>query len=645
MIPIDKQKYTDMAFPYSPKARPAPGRRQNHRQTRRRRLLLWLELILKTGLLAACIGAGAATIGMGARLSAQELSGLSKRKPFTIGGEVNAEFSSFLSQPKNFNRPFSYLLNVSLNPAIYGISLPLQLSFGQDGFNFKHPFNLLQLTPSYKWVKAYIGRTGMSMSPYGLAGIGFDGAGVELTPDFLPVSLSAMFGRLQKEDVGDSLRPPTYRRLAYGFKVGWTHEKQQLDVHFFHAWENGGKTADAPTGAEGAGTAGVLPQRNLVLSWQGRFTIADIVTLGSEGGVSWLQRKTAGGTEGTTLPVSDKASPGLSFKLRAAAFGAELAYERQGAQFYSMGRYYSGGDLESVSLGYNGDFKQRWRFSGRLGYQRDNLRRDRQSRMNRLAADLQLQYASDGPWEASVSYSNFMTHTRLLPMQVEPGAYAPIPHPDSLRNTQLSQQAQARFSYRFGHRDSRGHRPSDGQPQDGTTRPASGSPAHTLSFDFSFQESKLVGEQAMNDYFSARLSHQTGLGKDCRLNTALHAQAAYRPAAKTAEIYTGPSVGFSQSFLEDKSLNLNIRLQYDLGFSPRALQSGLANLGAGLGYRFAKRHQIDLSLNLRFKHTLGNGRSADASNTTATTATAATASTATAFRTDFTGTLRYAYRF
>lgn len=610
------------------KARPAYGRRQN----RYRRLVFWLELILKTGLLAACIAAGAATVGMGVRLSAQELSGLSKRKPFTIGGEVGAECSSFLSQPRNFNRPFSYLLNVSLNPAIYGISLPLQLSFGQDGFNFKHPFNILQLTPSYKWIKAYIGRTGMHMSPYGLAGIGFDGAGVELTPDFLPVSLSAMFGRLQKEDVGDSLRPPTYRRLAYGFKVGWTHEKQQLDVHFFHAWENGGKTADAMMAKD-------LPQRNLVVAWQGRFSIADIVTLGCEGGVSWLQRKTAGVAEEAALPVSDKASPGLSFKLRAAAFGAELAYERQGAQFHSMGRYYSGGDLESVSLGYNGDFKQRWRFSGRLGYQRDNLKKDRQSRMNRLAADVQLQYASDGPWETSVAYSNFMTHTRLLPMQVEPGAYVPIAHPDSLRNTQLSQQAQARFSYRFGgsrQASRQASRPPHGQPGGPESRktatPVSGSPAHTLSFDFSFQESKLVGEQALNDYFSARLSHQTGLGKDCRLNTALHAQAAYRPASKTAEIYAGPSVGFSKSFLEDQSLNLNFRLQYDLGFSPRALQSGLANLGSGLGYRFAKRHQIDLRLNLRFKHALGDSRAADAP-------------AATAFRTDFTGTLRYAYRF
>lgn len=628
-----------MTFDYH-KTRPAYGRRQN----RYRRLVFWLELILKTGLLAACIAAGAATVGMGMRLSAQELSGLSKRKPFTIGGEVDAECSSFLSQPKNHNRPFSYLLNVSLNPAIYGISLPLQLSFGQDGFNFKHPFNILQLTPSYKWIKAYIGRTNMSMSPYGLAGMGFDGAGVELTPDFLPVSLSAMFGRLQKEDLGDSLRPPTYRRLAYGFKIGWTHQKQQLDVHFFHAWENGGKTAGATDGAWGADTAGealpagTWPQRNLVLAWQGRFSVADIVTLGCEGGLSWLQRKTAGAADDAAATVSGKASPGLSFKLRAAAFGAELAYERQGAQFHSMGRYYSGGDLESVSLGYSGDFKQRWRFSGRLGYQRDNLKKDRQSRMNRLAADIQLQYASDGPWEASVSYSNFMTHTRLRPIQVEPGAYVPLAHPDSLRNTQLSQQAQARFSYRFGG-SRQTARPPHGQPDAPEARktavPASGSPAHTLAFDFSFQESKLVGEQALNDYFSARLSHQTGLGKDCRLNTALHAQAAYRPASKTAEIYAGPSVGFSKSFLEDKSLNLNVRLQYDLGFSPRALQSGLANIGSGLGYRFAKRHQIDLRLNLRFKHVLGDGHAADAATPTA----------ATAFRTDFTGTLSYAYRF
>ncbi|MDE7150295.1 MAG: hypothetical protein K2O01_07825, partial [Bacteroidales bacterium] len=488
-----------MAPLYFPKARQTYG----HRQNRRKRWLCWLELILKTCLLLACIAAGAATIGMGARLSAQELSGIAKRKPFSISGEADAEFSSFLSRPKSFNRPFSYLLNVSLNPAIYGIALPIQLSFGQNGFNFRHPFNILQITPSYKWIKAYIGRTSMTMSPYGLAGIGFDGAGVELTPDFLPVSLSAMFGRLQKEDAGDSLRPPAYRRLAYGFKAGWVHREQQLDVHFFHAWENGTPTA----GAESP------PQRNLVLSWQGRFPIADVVTLSTEGGVSWLQRRAA---EFTDNAGSSKATPGLAFKVRAQAFGAELAYERQGARFHSMGRFYSGSDLESVSIGYSGDFKQTWRFSGRLGWQRDNLRKDRQSRMNRLAADIQLHYAADGPWEADASYSNFMTHVRLLPIQAEPGAYVPIAHPDSLRNMQLSQQAQARFSYRIGRRSPR---PSDGRPNQTAALPGPGEHAHTLSFDFSFQESKLVGEQALNDYFSARLSHQTRLPKDCRLHT------------------------------------------------------------------------------------------------------------------------------
>lgn len=615
--------------------------RQRYRHARdRRRLLNGLELLLKTALLAACIAAGAATIGMGTRLSAQELSGISKRKPFTINGEVGAEMSSFLSKPKSFNRPFSYLLNVSLNPAIYGIALPIQVSFGQNGFNFNHPFNILQITPSYKWIKAYIGRTGMTMSPYGLAGIGFDGAGVELTPDFLPVSFAAMFGRLQKEDMGDSLRPPVYRRLAYGLKADWAHGGQQIDVHFFHAWE-GGKTAGATPDAGGVGTSGdaggetavppasgAVPQRNFVLSWQGRFTIADLVTLGTEGGVSWLQNMPAP-EDPLRDVVSRKASPGLSFKVRAQAYGAEVAYERQGERFYSMGRFYSGGDLESVSVGYSGDFKQQWRVSGRIGWQRDNLKKDRQNRMNRVAVDAQLHYTPDGCWDAFASYSNFMTHTRRLPMRVEPGAYVPIEHPDSLRNTQLSQQAQLRFNVRIAVRQTA--RPSDGRPNRRSDLPTGGSTVQTLSFDFSFQEAKTVGEQAMSDYFTAQLAHSAPLPKDSRIDAAWHAQAVYRPALKTAEIYTGPSVGFNKRFLEDKSLNLNARLQYDLGFGLRRLQSGLINLGAGVGYRFTKRHQIDVRLNLRQKHGLGHGHERLATDFLP--------------RTDFTGTLRYAYRF
>ncbi|MDE7104106.1 MAG: hypothetical protein K2O46_07650 [Bacteroidales bacterium] len=55
----------------------------------------------------------------------------------------------------------------------------------------------------------------------------------------------------------------------------------------------------------------------------------------------------------------------------------------------------------------------------------------------------------------------------------------------------------------------------------------------------------------------------------------------------------------------------------------------MVNLGGGVAYRFAKHHQLDLRVNLRVKHTLG----------------ADTAPDTPAARTDFTGTLRYAYRF
>ncbi|MDE5703346.1 MAG: hypothetical protein K2H70_00840, partial [Bacteroidales bacterium] len=547
---------------------------------------------------------------------------------FTIYGEVGAECSSFLSNAKSFNRPFSYLLNVSLNPAVYGISLPVQLSFGQNGFKVEHPFNILQITPSYKWIKAYIGRTGMSMSPYGLAGIGFDGAGVELTPDFLPVSVSAMFGRLQKEDAGDSLRPPLYRRLAYGLNVGWRQAGQQVALHFFHAWENAGK----------AMVADALPRRNFVLAWNGRFNILDIVTIGTEGGMSLLQDLNLPGDDRKRRAAAP-ASPGLSFKLNAQAYGIDIAYERQGARFHSMGRFYSGGDLESVSIGYSGDFLDRWRVGGRLGWQRDNLRRDRQNRMNRLILDARLDYTAPNGWQVSASYSNFMTHTRLLPIQVEPGAYVPIEHPDSLRNTQISQQAHLRFGGRL-----------NGGNTTATAKRTGGGPAlastaghaQTLSFDFSFQESKTVGEQALSDYFTASLNHDIALASDSRLNAAWHAQAAYRPALRQADLYTGPSVSYSHRFLQDKSLNFNVRFQYDLCFDLKRLQSGLANLSTGIGYRFAKKHQLDLRVNLRQKHAIGtpgNGKAPEPDGP------APQGDGSPLVRTDFTGTLRYAYRF
>lgn len=618
---------------------------EDPKQAARRQFWRGVELFLKTCLLAACMAAGVVAVSMGTKLSAQELSGISKRKPFTISGEAGAEASSFISNPEGFSRPFSYLLNVSLNPAVYGIALPLQFSFGQNGFNFRHPFNLLQICPSYKWIKAYIGRTSMSLSPYGLGGIGFDGAGVELTPDFWPVSVGLMFGRLQKEDVGDSLRPPLFRRLAYGVKVGYTRNKHQWSLHLFHAWENGLKAAiNGEGGGVVSGGTIVRPQQNLVVAWQGRSVLWDVLTLTSEGGVSVLSDVGRRGEAGLRDDFRSRATPGLSFKVGAAAYGAELSYERQGAQFYSMGRFYSGGDLESVALGYSGEARQKWRFSGHIGYQRDNLNHTRQSRMNRLSGDFQLHYASGGAWDGMLSYSNFITHTRRLPFVVEPGAYVPIEHPDSLRHTQLSQQAQLHVNVRLGGSRSSGGSVSDARASNNPTGGSRATAAQTLSVDFSFQEAKTLGEAAMSDYFTAQLAHHLPLDKDRRLNTLWHAQAVYRPATGQADLYTGPAISLSKRLLPNKNLNLNGRVQYDLSMVGGAaggdihrrsrLTGGLANLGLGASYQFFKRHQLDARLNLRLKHSFEGAGSTNApapeSNPT---------------RTDFTATLRYTCRF
>lgn len=617
------------------------------------------------------MAAGVVAVSMGTKLSAQELSGISKRKPFTISGEAGAEASSFISNPEGFSRPFSYLLNVSLNPAVYGIALPLQFSFGQNGFNFRHPFNLLQICPSYKWIKAYIGRTSMSLSPYGLGGIGFDGAGVELTPDFWPVSVGVMFGRLQKEDVGDSLRPPLFRRLAYGVKVGYIRNKHQWSLHLFHAWENGLKAAiDGEGGGVVSGGTIVRPQQNLVVAWQGRSVLWDVLTLTSEGGVSVLSDVERRSEAGLRDDFRSRATPGLSFKVSAAAYGAELSYERQGAQFYSMGRFYSSGDLESISLGYSGEARQKWRFSGHIGYQRDNLNHTRLNRINRLSGDFQLHYASGGAWNGMLSYSNFMTHTRRLPFVVEPGAYVPLEHPDSLRHTQLSQQAQLHVNIRLGGSRAGGAAGSRSGGADGSrpdprnaasgsasggaasgsrtsNNPTGGSRAtapQTLSVDFSFQEARTLGEAAMSDYFTAQLAHNLPLDKDRQLNTLWHAQAVYRPATGQADLYTGPAISLSKRLLPDKSLHLNGRLQYDLSMVSGAaggeyhrrsrLTGGLANLGLGASYQFFKRHQLDARLNIRLKHSFEGASSTNApapeSNPT---------------RTDFTATLRYTCRF
>lgn len=550
-----------------------------------------------------------ACVSFATNLLAQDFTDIQKRKPFTINGQLGAEVSTYISSPSSFSRPFSYFLSLSLNPSIYGISLPLNFSLGGDKFSFSHPFNIMEFTPSYKWIKAYIGRTSMFMSQYGLSGHSFDGIGIELTPH-LPFSFSAMYGRLQKE-TRDSLTATIdgpYRRMAYAFKVGVEYKKQSLALHFFHAKDIAGSHLDV---LEGMGS----PKQNITADMQARFSIISKINAYFNGALSWYKD-----LNHPKIPVRSNVSSLYSaFKTGIQAYGVDISYERVSPFFQSMGSYYFNNDFENIVVGYSTQIKQKVDLSARIGWQRDDLRKEKQSRMNRLVADANIRCMINEHWNLGASYSNFTTNTRMKPLQWELGQNAPVSYVDTLVYRQMSQQAQFDMTYTTGNNSK-------------TDSTSHSNKNQTVNLTISFQESRSMQENSFSDYVFASLSHNIRLVKDYTLSSAIQCNTQILPSEKGNSVSAsiGPSISANKGFLKEKNLNVSLGMQYYMSIEKKTseifLGTGIYCLTTRIGYTLKKKHKIDLLLDCRQRHSLS-------SSTTSTS------------RVDFNGTIRYSYSF
>src|SRR5690606_1953235 len=90
--------------------------------------------------------------------------------------------------------PFSFFANGNLNASILDWSIPVSYSYSNRKGNFSQPFNRFTLSPTYKWIKTFMGYQSLNYSPYTLAGHLFYGGGFELTPKNWKIG--AMYGRL-----------------------------------------------------------------------------------------------------------------------------------------------------------------------------------------------------------------------------------------------------------------------------------------------------------------------------------------------------------------------------------------------------------------------------------------------------------------
>ena len=173
------------------------------------------------------------------RLAAQDISSVAKSDPLIITGSVGtANTYHYTSVGDGYSSPMSNMVYAHLDISVYGISMPFSFYYSNDNTSFSYPQFSFNLTPTYKCWTGHIGQSSMDFSSYVL-NMSWNGVGLEYQGDKL--RMGAFYGRLRKavnDDPTDpAARRPQYRRMGWGFKVGYGTDRNYLDLYLLRAYD------------------------------------------------------------------------------------------------------------------------------------------------------------------------------------------------------------------------------------------------------------------------------------------------------------------------------------------------------------------------------------------------------------------------
>lgn len=527
---------------------------------------------------------------------AQDFTNIHKQKPFQIGGDISFQSMSNLPVNTYTKQAFSFIVSLNLRPKIYGIDIPLSASFSKEGFGYSQPFNQLSFTPSYKWIKAYIGKSSMSFSPYGLSGHSFTGFGIELHPKNI-FSIGAMYGQFVKARQGDTSQnnpvQSTYQRMGYAVKFGINLHNQELLFHFFKASDNV-KSLQIPFITD------IQAKENVVIGVDAKFSLYKEINISASFALSeFCQDKTlekhkikgmAAAISGIFIPHRISSSIHTAYKLGLNYKTFSLSYERISPDYQTLGSPYFTNDFENIVFNCNQSFKK-LSFYLNLGLQRDDLEGEKISKMLRFVGSTNITWQIHTEWMTAVSYSNFIDYTQVKPMQLDMTNESLAIDLDTLSFRQISQQAQWSINYN-----------EQGQGKIG----------QQFSFLFSFQESAMAKQKQKMQYYFVCLQYSRPLFVHYQFTPSLN-MSGQKDAADIGFTF-GPSLQLSRSFFE-KSLHCGLSTQYYLGLRNEHIESNICSLGLRNAYILKKKHRFDLSIISQIKFFTANAEQAKKNQT------------------------------
>lgn len=522
---------------------------------------------------------------------AQDLGSMGFKNGIKATGGINIS-NIFYHTSDSISRrdPFQYILSGNINLNLFGYVAPFSFTYSNSQRSYTQPFNRLSFTPQYKWIKAYIGYTSMSFSPYTLSGHSFKGGGVELTPGNWRLALMA--GQLKKaieyNPLNETSSGTSYKRMGYGIKIGYEKSKNSISANVFTAKD------DENSIQHYTGNNFPQPKENLVLGVSGQTTLIDHISLEGEYALSILKsniRDDLVQNDSLTINSGNEVKPqqaGITRKYDAysfgigyqtSPFGLMIRYERVAPDYQTFGAYYFNNDMENITLVPNIRLLEgRLAISGNAGLQRNNLDRSRESTTKRWVGAGNIVFIPAKKLNVTFNYSNFSTYTNIRP-QTDPFYNNSM---DSLNFYQVTNQVGGSLQYSFGKKEA----------------------PRNLMINASYQKAAETGQGAgsksASGFITANSSYSQ-LMPEAGLSLALSYNISSSSAPEAKSFYQGPGINISKMFM-NKTLRAGMNSTYNQNILNGKKGSPVLSTGINLGYSPKKteegKHSINFNLTM-----------------------------------------------
>ncbi|MEP1093930.1 MAG: hypothetical protein ABJG78_02405 [Cyclobacteriaceae bacterium] len=388
-------------------------------------------------------------------LQAQDLGNVDRENPIKVSGGFATGIRTYAASGiENRFDPYVWTASGNINLDVYGVLLPFSFLYSTQNSTVRQPFNRFGVTPHYKWIKLYLGYTSMNFSSFTFNNNSFLGGGIELTPDN-NLRFSAIYGRLRQSvesNFANSFTIPSYKRLGYGFKVGYGTEQSHVDLILFRAF-------DDPNSIIVPDTLEVNPQENLVLGINSRYQLTKRLGITFEYATSAINRNrnitstelerrrvfnNLGGlfSPNITSEFYNAIQSSATYRLNKVDF--EVSYARVDPGYETLSTYFFNNDREEVAFSAGVRLlKNKMYVRGGLGHQRNNLEGSESTTLERLAGNASINYAFENGLSLAFFFTNFSSAVEYLVDEFQT---------DSLNYVQVSQSygLNANYSLRDG---------------------------------------------------------------------------------------------------------------------------------------------------------------------------------------------------